>query len=97
MRALADVMTEMMSASDLLAAAIVKRMSPADDEINKSTAYELYGRGWVDEATAKGLLHPRRKGHAKNSPVMYSKHEIMVLIESERHMVDELKRYIAKS
>lgn len=97
MRALADVMTEMMTASDLLAAAIVKRMSPADDEINTRQAYAKYGKGWIDEATDKGLLHPRRKGHAKNSPVMYSKHEIMALIESERHVVAELKRYIAKS
>jgi hypothetical protein len=94
MRSISDVMTEMLSASDLLAAAIVKRINPADDEINKTTAYELYGRGWVDEATAKGLLHPRRKGHAKNSPVMYSKHEIMALIESERQAVNRLKTYI---
>lgn len=97
MRAITDVMTEMLSASDLLAAAIVKRLSPNDDEITTRQAYAKYGKGWIDEATAKGLLHPRRKGHAKNSPVMYSKHEIMALIESERHIVDELKRHIAKS
>lgn len=94
MRSISDVMTEMLSASDLLAAAIVKRINPADDEINKRTAYEVYGRPWIDEATAKGLLHTRRKGSARNSPVMYSKHEIMALIESERQAVNRLKSYI---
>ena len=97
MRALADVMTEMMTASDLLAAAIVKRMSPGDDEITTRQAYAKYGKGWIEEAVRNDLLHPRRKGHAKNSAVMFSQHEILTLIESERHMVDELKRYIAKS
>lgn len=97
MRGLVDVMNDMMSGSDLLAAAIVKRLSPEADEINKTEAYERYGRGWIDKMTDKGLLHPRRKGSSKNSPVMYSKHEIVALIESERHMVEELKRYIANN
>lgn len=95
MRALADVMTEMLSASDVLAAAIVKRMSPGDDEITTRKAYAKYGKGWIDEATEKGLLHPRRKGHAKNSKVMYSVHEIITLIESEKQVVNNLRQFIA--
>ena len=87
----------MLTASDVLAAAIVKRMSPSDDEITTRKAYAQYGKGWIDEATDKGLLHPRRKGHAKNSAVMYSRHEILSLIESERQVVAKLKRYITKS
>ena len=49
MTRLAEVMHEMLSASDILASAIVAKMSPTDDEITTRQAYALYGM--------KGLVH----------------------------------------
>lgn len=95
MRAATEIMAEMMSYSDLLAAAIVRRMSPKDDEISTRQAYADYGQPWITKAVRQGLLHKRRKGNAKNSPVMFSKHEILALIETERTMVRRAQEFIA--
>lgn len=95
MKSIGDVMADVIVYADIIAAAVVKRMSPADDDIKQCQAYDIYGRKWIDDAVAKGLLHRRRKGHAKNSPVMYSKLEIAALIESEKQMVNELKDFVA--
>lgn len=96
MRTLADTMYETMTAADLLAAAIVKRLQPSKDEITQREAYRRYGKKWVDNATDKDLLHTRRKGEALNSPVMYSQTEILALRESEKQVVAQVKDIISK-
>ena len=96
MRALADVMYETMTAADLLAAAIVKRMQPSKDEITQREAYRRYGKKWINDATEQKLLHTRRKGDALNSPVIYSLTEILALQESEKQMVANVKELIKK-
>ena len=85
-----------MTAADLLAAAIVKRIQPSKDEITQREAYRRYGKKWVVEATEQNLLHTRRKGDALNSPVMYSLTEILALIESEKQVVARAKEIIQK-
>lgn len=94
MTRLAQVMQEMLSASDILASAIVAKMSPADDEITTRQAYADYGKGWIEKNVVAGHLHRRRKGTAPNSPVMYSKHEIVTLLRAERLVAEEAKRLI---
>ena len=94
MRALSDVMYETMTAADLLAAAIVKRMQPSKDEITQREAYRRYGKKWINDATEQNLLHTRRKGDALNSPVMYSLTEILALQESEKQVVKKMKEII---
>ena len=81
---------ELMASTDLLAAAVVKRIQPGLDEITQRQAHDEYGRTWIERATREGNLHPRRKGSAKNSPIMYSRHEILVLIEAERAAIEEI-------
>ena len=94
MTRLAEVMHEMLSASDILASAIVAKISPTDDEITTRQAYAHYGKGWIERNVKAGLLHRRRKGSAPNSPAMYSKHEILTLLQAERHVAEEAKRLI---
>lgn len=36
-----------------------------------------HGEGWVKEQTKRGNLHPKRKGKAANSPLYYSKAELL--------------------
>lgn len=94
---------EIISLTDLIADAVVKKINPAKDEISQKTACNLgkepvdtkmsqrqamdelkVSLSWLDEQVAKGLLSRRRKGKCKNSPIMYSRHEILSLIEAER-------------
>ena len=49
MNTLATLFCDLVTASDLIADAIVKRTCPMEDEISTSEAYALYGRRWVEE------------------------------------------------
>jgi hypothetical protein len=84
----ADRFHAILSSVKLLSAAIVQQMSPGMDEITQRQAYDEYGRPWVEKNTKRGLLRPRRKGAAKNSPLMYSRTELLALISAEREAVD---------
>lgn len=85
MKTTAEMFNEVLSAADLLAAAILKRMRPGEDEITQRQAYDEYGRKWIMRNTyPEGVLRPRRIGGAKNSRLMYSRTEIAALMEVER-------------
>lgn len=76
---------EVMASADLLAAALIRRMRPGDDEITQRQAYDEYGRAWIMRNTyPEGVLRPRRIGGSKNSRLMYSRTEIAALMEVER-------------
>lgn len=81
--------------ADVIAAAVVKRMKPSDDNISKRQAFEEFGRGFIEKNTAPfGSLRPIRLGKAKNSPIYYSRLEIAGLIEYQRQQRQEARRLI---
>lgn len=85
MNSTAQMFREVLAAADLLAAAIVRRQRPGDDEITQRQAYDEYGRRWIMRNTyPEGVLRPRRIGESKNSRLMYSRTEIAALMEVER-------------
>ena len=91
---------EIISLTDLIADAVVKKINPAKDEISERAACGLgkdteisqrqamdelkVSLSWLDEQVAKGLLSRRRKGKRKNSPIIYSRLEILALKQAER-------------
>lgn len=60
-------------------AEMMARMNPSEDEINERQAYREFGRGWVMNQLALGLVKPVRRGTAKNSPKIYSRSCLMKL------------------
>lgn len=86
---------EVMGSVDLMAAAIVRRLRPADDLISQRKAYEEFGRDYIRKRTApRGTLQPQRTGTAPNSPLKYSRTEILALQEVERRQLEKAKELI---
>ena len=70
------------------AAVAIRTIQPQSDMITQRKAYHFldkedakyggsHGEGWVKEQTRRGNLHPKRKGKAANSPLYYSKAELL--------------------
>ena len=58
---------------------MITKIHPTDDEINERQAFREFGRGWVMNQAALGLIKPIRKGTAKNSPKIYSRSSLIQL------------------
>jgi hypothetical protein len=82
---------DILSAADLLAAAIVHRMSPEDDRISQTQAHKKYGRRRVEQWVKAGLVKGVRSGSSANSKIMYSLFEIRAAIEAEREAYDAMR------
>lgn len=70
--------TSILEYSEVLAAAILKKMDPLKDEISQSEAYRLFGAGFVKEG--RRLFNFTVK-HIGNKTV-YSRHELIAARES---------------
>lgn len=60
-------------------AEVMNRIHPGYDEINERQAFREFGRGWVMNQSALGLVKPIRAGKSKNSPKIYSRKLLMEL------------------
>lgn len=81
------VFEEVLQNARLFAAAIVEQLRPGDDLISQRQAFEEFGRDFIKRNTApKGSLRPLRTGAAPNSPLKYSRTEILAMQETERIM-----------
>lgn len=77
-------MQEIVDMADFVAMAILRRTQPASDEISQREAFRTYGYGWIKLMSDRGLLESKRKGRARNSPIVYSRFQIEALREAER-------------
>lgn len=82
---------EILSSADLLAAAIVHRMTPQEDLISQTQAYKEYKRRRVEGWVSAGLVKGVRSGPSANSKIMYSRFEICAAIEAEREAYDAMR------
>lgn len=80
MDSIGNIFHDLMTASDLIADAIIKRTRPLEDELSTSEAYALYGRRWVEERLRQGFLHRSRISNR----LVFSRHELKCLRVSER-------------
>lgn len=86
----AQIYHEILSMADIVACALVERMGLGTSQISQRQAWQEFGRRRIETMVEEGLLHPQRIGEAKNSRVMYSRKEILAVIEAERQLYESI-------
>lgn len=72
-------------------------LEPASDLLSQRKAYAflqqydtrfggqwVHGEAWLDRQVQEGAITPKRKGHHKNSPLCYSKAELLKALLTEQ-------------
>ena len=80
---------EILQHADLIASAILQQTNPKRDLISQRKAYQDYGADLIKRGEEAGMLKPIRNGKAKNSPILYSRKEIIAQIKTESIMRNE--------
>lgn len=80
MDSLLNITETMMSMSELIADAIIKRTSPVQDDISERQAETTYGTRWLRKMKQEGLAKYSRIG----GRVIYSRHQLDCLRAAER-------------
>lgn len=75
--------------ADLIASAVVEQIDPRRNFISQRKAYADYGADLIKRGEESGMLKPIRNGKAKNSPILYSRKQILAQIEAEGIMRNE--------
>ena len=75
--------------ADLIASAVVEQIDPRRNFISQRRAYADYGADLIKRGEENGMLKPIRNGKAKNSPILYSRKQILAQIEAEGIMRNE--------
>lgn len=86
----------LIGASELGAANMLEILHPKLDLMTQREAYKffkerdtmygeefIHGEAWVKKMVKEGKLHPRRKGRSDNSPLMYSRKEMIAVYNAE--------------
>ena len=81
LHAIKELMT---GCAELGAANLMKSLQPKSDELTQNEAFEKFGQGWVRTCVKRELIKGKRKGPAKNSPIYYSKSELVAVRNSEK-------------
>lgn len=71
---------DLLTMTDLIADAVVKKVYPVQDDLSTREAYKAYGRVWIEEKVMEGKVRGRRVG----GKVIYSRHELDTLRAVER-------------
>ena len=85
---------EILDLVEVIAAAAVRKLAPAEDEITMRQAWKEFDRTWLDYQISRNRVSGRRKGRHKNSPIMYSRTELLALKEAERRRAQMVRRSI---
>lgn len=80
---------EILQHADLIASAIIQLTNPKRDLISQRKAYDDYGMELIKRGVESGMLKPIRNGKAKNSPILYSRKEIIAQLKTESIMRNE--------
>jgi hypothetical protein len=80
---------EILQQADLIALAILRHTQPKRDLISQRKAHQEFGAELIRRGEESGMLHPIRNGKAKNSPILYSRMEILAQIKTEAIMRNE--------
>lgn len=80
---------EILQNADLIASAILQQTNPKRDLISQRKAFQDYGADLIKRGEEAGMLKPIRNGKAKNSPILYSRKEIIAQIKTESIMRNE--------
>lgn len=83
---------EIVENTELAAMAVLRLQNPAFDDVKQNEAYEIAGKRWLEFHKKRGNIKPVRRGHAKNSPLYYSRLEIAALKKAEAVFKAEFKK-----
>lgn len=86
---------EILHNTDLIASAIVAQLSPKRDLISQRKAYAEFTPELIKRGVEAGMLKPIRNGKAENSPILYSRKQILAQIEAEGIMRNEAYAIVA--
>ncbi|MCL4483457.1 MAG: hypothetical protein M1445_12760 [Bacteroidetes bacterium] len=81
LHAIKELMT---GCAEMGAANLMKSLQPKSDDLTQNEAFEKFGQGWVRDCVKRELIKGKRKGPAKNSPIYYSKAELMSVRNAEK-------------
>lgn len=87
---------EILDLVEIIAAAAVRSLAPAEDEITMRQAWKEFDRTWLEYQVDRNRVKGRRKGPHKNSPIMFSRTELLALKEAERRGAVMVRRSINK-
>ena len=76
---------ELMSGmAELGAANLMKSLQPKTDDLTQNKAFDKFGQAWIRGHVKNDLIKGYRKGPAKNSPIYYSKAELLTVRNAEK-------------
>jgi hypothetical protein len=84
MKDLFEIKELMISCSEMGAANMLKTLQPNSDDLTQNQAFEKFGKAWVLNHKKIGLITGKRKGPAKNSPVYFSRAELLAVRNAEK-------------
>ena len=74
----------MTGCAEMGAANLMKSLQPKSDDLTQNEAFDKFGQGWVRGHVKNDLIRGKRKGPAKNSPIYFSKAELMAVRNAEK-------------
>ena len=74
----------MIECAELGARKYQQSIQPKSDDITQLQAYKCYGEGWVKSCIKRDLVKKARRGTAKNSPIYFSKIELLTVRNAEK-------------
>ncbi len=78
-----DLKQLFIDAAEIAVACHEKGSKPKTDELTQRDAYKKFGEAWVKNCVKRGLVKKFRKGTSKNSPLYYSRTELLAARKSE--------------
>ena len=74
----------MINCAELGARKYQPSIQPKSDDITQLQAYKQFGEGWVKNCVNRDLVKKTRRGTAKNSPIYFSKIELLSVRNAEK-------------
>ena len=72
-------------------------LEPASDLLSQCKAYDMrygrqveHGEAWLSKQVQEGAVKPVRKGHHKNSPMCYSKAQMLQVLLAEEAVINDI-------
>ena len=87
MRSVITISEELMSCTDIIAAAIIRQTCPVKDELSERQAQKMFGSRWLMARKDDGSA----EFHCSAGKNIYSRHQLVCLKEAERTVTTQLK------
>ncbi|MDR1257868.1 MAG: hypothetical protein LBK65_01115 [Tannerellaceae bacterium] len=79
-----DLKNDILDLAEVITAAVVRKITPFEDEIPTRQVWREFGATWLQYQLSRNRIKAHRNGPYSNSPIMYSRTELLALKEAER-------------